>query len=411
MNRRLLLTFAVLAAVSSCQGCFGCPSPVDIPGSTLPTTCEAEQPLVEPQKLDILFVVDDSGSMKEEQEGVARELTAFIDQLKQAGGVRQDFHVGVLTTSVYQHSNQNGIVWWRVYPNGGVLRPVPDFLEDGGVEYETANERVLVGDDPELVTKFAKLVQQGVYGSGQETPYEAIRVALLTPLATTPLDAGGNEGFLRDGARLLIVVISDEDDCSEMARPSVVQVSDAPAVNNCTRDSNLLTPVSEYYRLFTQELKNSDGTPKEIIFAAIAPVGIDTKAAMEVVVDGKVKNIDCPTSNQGGMRHRAMAELFDPTLANLDSICRESYRETLIRIAELASVSQYLEVRNVPDERMLQLNIVRKDGTVQPCTLSNGGIVSFTRGVDGAPARLKFGGNCRRRADDQKVQVGLLCAM
>jgi hypothetical protein len=60
---------------------------------------------------------------------------------------------------------------------------------------------------------------------------------------------------------------------------------------------------------------------------------------------------------------------------------------------------------------MLQLNITRKDGTVQPCTMANGGIVSFTRGVDGAPARLKFGGDCRRRADDQKVQIGLLCAI
>lgn len=411
MTRRLQLAAAFLAAISSCQGCFGCQTPVDNPNSTLPTTCEAEQPLVEPQKLDILFVIDNSRSMKEEQEGVARELTAFIDQIKQAGGVRQDFHVGVVTTSVYQHSNQNGLIWWQPYKTGGALRPVPNFLDDGGIEYDTANERVLVGDDPELVTKFAKLVQQGVFGSGQETPYEAIRLALMTELATTSQDAGGNEGFLRDGSRLLIVVISDEDDCSETARPSKVQVSDDAAVNNCSRDSNLLTPVSEYHRMFTQDIKNLDGSPKEVIFAAIAPVGIDTKAAMEIVDNGMVKNIDCPTSNQGGMRQRAMSELFDPTLANLDSICRESYRDTLIRIAELASVSQFLEIRNVPDERMLQLNITRKDGTVQPCTMSNGGIVSFVKGVDGAPAKLKFGGDCRRRADDQKIQVGLLCAI
>lgn len=411
MTRRLQLAAAFLAAISSCQGCLGCQTPVDNPNSTLPKTCEAEQPLVEPQKLDILFVIDNSRSMKEEQEGVARELTAFIDQIKQAGGVRQDFHVGVVTTSVYQHSNQNGLIWWQPYKTGGVLRPVPNFLDDGGVEYDTANERVLVGDDPELVPKFAKLVQQGVFGSGQETPYEAIRLALMTELATTPQDAGGNEGFLRDGSRLLIVVISDEDDCSETARPSKVLVSDDPAANNCTRDSNLLTPVSEYHRMFTEDIKNLDGSAKEVIFAAIAPVGIDTKAAMEIVDNGMVKNLDCPTSNQGGMRLRAMSELFDSTLANLDSICRESYRETLIRIAELASVSQFLEIRNVPDERMLQLNITRKDGTVQLCTMSNGGIASFTKGVDGAPAKLKFGGDCRRRADDQSIKVGLLCAI
>jgi cell division protein ZapA (FtsZ GTPase activity inhibitor) len=410
MPHRLFVALVALAVVANCQGCLGCQSPVDAPNSTLPTACEQEQPLIEPQKLDILFVIDNSGSMKEEQEAVARELTAFVDQIKQAGGVRQDFHIGVITTSVYQHSTQSGVDWWLTYPNGGRLRPVPEFLEDGGVRYETGNERILVGDDPEVVAKFAKLVQQGTYGSGQETPFEAIRLALMSQLATTPLDAGGNEGFLRDGARLLVTVLTDEDDCSELARPSVVKVSDNPAINECTRQSNSLTPVSEYFRLFTQDLKNADGSPKEIIFAAIAPVGIDSKAAMEIVVDGKVRNIDCPTSNQGGMRMRQMAEMFDPTLANLDSICRSSFRETLIAIAELASVSQYLELKNVPDERMLQINITRKDGTLQPCTLANTGIVSYTKGVEGAPAKVRFGNQCRRRADDLKIQVSLLCA-
>ncbi|GMU63431.1 MAG: hypothetical protein AMXMBFR34_51940 [Myxococcaceae bacterium] len=411
MPRRYLLALAALAVVSNCQGCFGCQTPVDNPNSTLPRTCESEQPLIEPQKLDILFVIDNSGSMKEEQEAVARELTAFVDQIKQAGGVRQDFHIGVITTGVYQHSSVNGLDWWQVYPNGGRLRPVPDFYDDGGINWETDNERILVGDDPEVVEKFAKLVQQGTFGSGQETPFEAIRLALMSQLTTTPLDAGGNEGFMRDGARLLVTVLTDEDDCSELARPSVVVVSDDPAVNECTRQANSLTPVPEYFRLFTQELKNGDGSPKEGIFAAIAPVGIDTKAAMEIVDNGKVKNIDCPTSNQGGLRMKQMAELFDPTLANLDSICRSSFRETLIAIAELASVSQFIEVKNVPDERMLQVNITRKDGALQPCTIANQGIVSYTKGAAGAAAKVRFGNQCRRRADDQKVQIGLLCAL
>jgi len=410
MTRRFLLALAALAVVSNCQGCFGCETPVDKPGSTLPTDCNATEPLIEPQKLDILFVIDNSGSMKEEQEAVARELTAFIDQIKQAGGVRQDFHIGVVTTSVYQHSTQNGVEWFLPYPKqAGRLRPVPNFLPDGGVEYETDNERILVGDDPEVVAKFQKLVQQGTYGSGQETPWEAVRLALTGALATMPADAGGNGGFLRDRARLLVTVVSDEDDCSEMVRPSLVKVSDDPAVNECSKQSNLLTSVSEYHRILNEEIVNSDGTRKEVIYAAIAPVGIDTKAAQEIVEDGKVKNIDCPTSNQGGMRERQMAEMFDPTLANLDSICKASFRDTLIAIAELASVSQYLEVRNVPDERILQINITRQDGSIQPCTLSNQGIIGYRAGVDGGPALIHFGNQCRRRADDQALQVGLLC--
>jgi hypothetical protein len=410
-GRNRFAIFVVLSFVASCQGCFGCQtSPLDA-SSNLPRTCQSEAPLVEAQKLDILFVIDNSNSMVEEQAGVARELTTFVDQIRKAGGVRQDFHVGVVTTSVYLHSTQNGLDWYKTFPDqSGLLRPVPDFFADGGVNYDTTNERLLVGDDPDLGAKFERLVRQGVSGSGQETPFEATRLALLGDASTIPLAQGGNQGFVRDGARLLIVVLSDEDDCSEIVRPPLVKVSDSTLVSDCTAGQNSLYPVSEYYRLFTTQLNSSDGSPREMIWTAIAPVGRETKAAMAVIEGGQVRNIDCPTSNQAGFRHRAMAELFDPTLANLDSICKDSYHDTLIRIAELASVSQTLEVKNVPDEHMLQVAISRQDGTQATCTLANGGLTSFTREADGVTAKMQFGNQCQRRADDTSLKIRLLCA-
>jgi hypothetical protein len=216
---------------------------------------------------------------------------------------------------------------------------------------------------------------------------------------------------LRDGARLLIVVLTDEDDCSETIRPSRVRISDDPAVADCTQQSMSLTPVTEYHRLFTRDLKNSDDLSKEVIWTAIAPVGRSTKAALELVENGRVKNLDCPTSVQGGFRQRQMAEMFDPTLSNLDSICRDSFRQTLITIAELASVSQQIEVKNAPDPRMLQFSIMRKDNSVVNCTQTNGGLESVTP-VDGtSTTRIRFGGQCRRRADDQGIGIKLLCAI
>ncbi len=409
----------VIGFLASCEGCLGCKtSPLDASNSTIPRSCKAEAPLIEPQKLDILFVVDNSNSMREEQEAVARELTAFVDEIKQAGGVRQDFNVGVITTSVYQHSSQNGVIFLRDYPNqSGRLQPVPDRGTDGGVLLGTGSQRILSGEDPELVDKFARLVQQGVAGSGQETPFEAVRLALLTdvsvvtgPKGEQSILDGGNSGFLRDGARLLIVVITDEDDCSEINRPSRVKVSDNPAVADCTDQANSLTPVSEYHRLFSQQLKNSDGVAKEVIWTAIAPVGRATKSAMAIVDNGQVRNLDCPTSNQSGLRHRQLAELFDPTLVNLDSICRDSYRETLITIAELASVSQVIEVKNAPDPAMIQLSLTRKNGAVVKCTQFNGGLQSVTPIEATGTTRIRFGGDCKRRADDQGIGIRLLCA-
>lgn len=416
MNHRTLLAAAVLAFVASCQGCFGCKtSPVDNPENGLPQACQTQQPAIAPPKLDILFVIDNSNSMQEEQAGVATELTAFIDELKKGGGVPSDFNIGVITTGVYLHGQiGNAPPFNTEYPyQSGHLRPVPVVLDGGITDYDNLmGERLLVGTDPDLITKFDKLVRQGVSGSGQETPFEAVRLALTTPgLIDTPLAEGGNGGFLREGARLLIVALSDEDDCSEEARPSVVIINDDQGVNQCSVQANSLTTVSEYHRIFTEDLKNPDGTRKEVIWTAIAPVAIDTKAAQEIVDNGHVRNIDCPTSNQGGLRHRAMAEMFDSTLVNLDSICRTSYRDTLINIAQLASVVQSLEIDNVPDPGLLSFIITRADNKKETCTMSNNGLVNFSRSSDGKTAKVQFGNQCRRRADDISVTLKILCAL
>lgn len=412
MNSRLLF-FAVVSTLASCQGCFGCKtSPIDDPNLVLVRSCESAPPLIEPPKLDILFVIDNSNSMREEQEAVARELTGFIDELKKGGGVPTEFNVGVITTAVYLNGRVGGQTFLLNYPKqAGKLRPIPVELADGGVDFDDfSQERLLNGTDPELITKFAKLVKQGTTGSGQETPFEAVRLALLSDLATTPLAQGGNQGFQRDGARLLVVVLTDEDDCSETVRPPTVSVGDNGAVADCTEKEMQLQTVSEYHRLFTEELKNSDGTPKEIIWTAIAPVSTVNKSAQAFVDGNQVRNVDCPTSNQGGFRHRAMAEKFDTTLVNLDSICRASFRDTLINIAQLASVSQVIEIANVPDENLMQFSITRKDGAKENCTLSNQGIVSFTRNSEKGTARVQFGNQCKRRADDQSITVRMICA-
>jgi hypothetical protein len=409
-NTRFLLV-VLLGLMGSCQGCLGCKtSPIDNEALLLPRSCMSAPALAEPPKLDILFVIDNSNSMREEQDAVARELTGFIDELKKGGGVPSDFNVGVVTTSVYLNGRLgNQTFYTSSSKQSGRLRPIPLELADGGVDFENPmGERLISGDDPELVTKFGKLVRQGVTGSGQETPFEAVRLALLGDPAAVPLAQGGNQGFLRDGARLLVVVLTDEDDCSETVRPPLVSVGDDSAIADCTEHEMQLTPVSEYHRMFTEDLRNTDGTTKEIIWAAIAPVGVGTKAAMATLDGNQVRNIDCPTSNQGGFRHRKMAEMFDSTLSNLDSICRLSFRETLITIAQLASVSQTIEIKNVADGKLLQFAITRSDGTVENCTLQNEGIVSFT--PTGNSAKVRFGNQCRRRADDVSISIRQLCA-
>ncbi|MFY0523091.1 hypothetical protein ACN28I_07815 [Archangium gephyra] len=51
-----------------------CTTPVEEPGSTLPGRCQVDAPLISAQKTDLLFVIDNSGSMAEEQAAIATEL-------------------------------------------------------------------------------------------------------------------------------------------------------------------------------------------------------------------------------------------------------------------------------------------------------------------------------------------------
>ena len=133
MKSRTILATVVLVFVASCQGCFGCPSPISDPNLVLVRSCQSASPLIEPPKLDILFVIDNSNSMREEQEAVSRELTAFIDEIKNSGGVPTDFNVGVVTTSVYLNGRVGGQLFFLAFPKqNGKLRPVPTELADGG---------------------------------------------------------------------------------------------------------------------------------------------------------------------------------------------------------------------------------------------------------------------------------------
>ncbi|MEQ1567389.1 MAG: hypothetical protein ABMA64_17235 [Myxococcota bacterium] len=120
-------------------------------------------------KADVLFVVDDSASMAEEQQRLASNFAAFVDAVQ---GTEADWHLGVVTTDLAQAG------WLR----GGVIDP------------ETA--------DLDAVAAAALVV--GTTGDRVEQGFSAAELAL----------DGRNAGFLRPDARLNVVFFSDEDDQS-----------------------------------------------------------------------------------------------------------------------------------------------------------------------------------------------------
>ena len=147
--------------------------------------------LLEP-KVDILFVVDNSGSMSTHQQNLAANVDNFINNFFNT--IQIDFHIGILTTDddAGVHSNCCGIL---VGTPAFIDRSTPDFRK-------VLAARMLVGTN----------------GSTQEKSFDPIFKALSNPNLTGP-----NTGFLRSDAFLAIVFITDSEDQSAIATPRSLQ--------------------------------------------------------------------------------------------------------------------------------------------------------------------------------------------
>ncbi len=146
-------------------------------------------------KVDILFVMDNSCSMSEEQTSIASNFQAFI-QFADSQGL--DYQLGVTTTDV----DLGGEMGRLVHATG------PDTPFAGPV----ANKVVTPQSLPSPESLFALNIQRGINGSAFEQGLEGAYEALSNPLIFSD-----NAGFLRPDAVLSIIFISDEEDQSPQA--------------------------------------------------------------------------------------------------------------------------------------------------------------------------------------------------
>jgi len=149
-------------------------------------------------KVDVLFVIDDSCSMSDEQNDLVAAFPAFLDYFDDSG---LDYHVGVVSTDMNDPAKSGQLV------------------QDGA--YRWIDELTI---DPEGT--FTNMASLGVTGSANEKGLEAMAKAL------GQLSEPGeyNEGFRRDDAQLAVIVVSDEDDGSAMAPEAYVDFLTAQTI-------------------------------------------------------------------------------------------------------------------------------------------------------------------------------------
>ena len=193
-------------------------------------------------KMDILFVVDDSGSMGEEQSNLAANFPRFVEVLdayRTEGGNPLDYRLGVTTTGK-DFTTVINIVLPGLPPQTMTLMengPNGELQQSCGM-----TRKWIEASDPNVGTTFSCVAEVGTGGSSTEMPLLMTEMALTARVAD-----GSNAGFLREDALLAVVMLTDEDDCSRegnMAEISIDASNPAGAADEC--DDSLTMPVSRF---------------------------------------------------------------------------------------------------------------------------------------------------------------------
>jgi hypothetical protein len=146
-------------------------------------------------KSDVLWVVDCSGSMGDNQQNLADNFGAFIAW---ATTLDVDFHIAVVTTEVEPHPGYTGTP--------------PRVVNPGELIEVTGRPKIITNNTPDLIDAFTDLIMVGDSCSNTEAGLQGAHMALSEPLVSDPAK---NLGFLREDAKLYIICVSDEPDQSQ----------------------------------------------------------------------------------------------------------------------------------------------------------------------------------------------------
>lgn len=408
MNARRAPTWLLVVAAAASSGCASCET---LPEGAL-TQCEDSRIVPAAVQTDILFVIDDSGSMSQEQENLRSNLSLFIQALASAP-IANEFQIGVTTTAVANFDGTAQYPSGVPYPNGTLVAidrtggaPVPgDFVFSNGAFGGT---RILAAGSPTLVQDFEANVLVGTTGTGKEQPFLAARRAL-----EASVEGGVNAGFLRPGARLAIVFVSDEDDCSDSAR---IIPPTTTAGNNACHDLDVKQTDLDSIDAFAAFLRGPiAGAPRDVLVAAI--VGVDPATREPSCGQPQCLNQGCGSALDKGDRFVDLVGALGPVRTRLGSICDQSF-ETILRDIAGLLVSQTVPLEGTPaDWRMLVAGVERGGATI-PCTIGLEGTPDadpaladavYSPPREGSPASLTFQRNCRVQQGD-RIQLNVVCA-
>lgn len=244
--------------------------------------------------VDVLWVIDDSGSMQNEQELIADGFASFIASIEDTN---IDYHIGVITTDMDIGNSERGR-----------LLGVP---------------AVLTSED-DVHALFPARAMVGIGGSAKEQGISAALEAVSEPLAS-----GGNAGFLRKDAVLSIIYVSDEEDCSD---------------NGALGDEPPEACYTQYYKL----------ADRAALLADLLAVKQGGGRLLNSAIVGPPPEEACVESWEG----TRYAYLVEATGGILGSICEEDYSSILERMGlAVSGVLTTFQLSRNPVEDTIEVSV------------------------------------------------------
>lgn len=255
--------------------------------SILPASQSTFQGSTANNKVDMLWVIDTSGSMFTKQQLLASGFNSFANVFTTKGF---NFNMAIVTADTYAPGHV------PIGGQAGVFQGTPTVINTNTTNFATT---------------FQANVQFPVAGNSDAKKLDAIELALSPSLL-----AGSNSGFLRSDAHLAVILVSDDDDYDSTATVSSVKTF----LNNLKPDR---------FDVITRTYKKN---------YTVSAVIMDTLTA---------GNSTCPMPANNGLKAKQLA--LD-TNGSVASICEADFSAGLTTLSQrIAEAITEIPLARTPD--------------------------------------------------------------
>jgi hypothetical protein len=356
-------------------------------------------------RVDVIFIIDNSGSMAGKQAQLIGAVSRFVDDIKNRFG-NENFHIAVLTTGIksdecpdcsgavvdscINETGESGKYQDRI---GNITwsgdEPIFDHTSDVACRVVTSDRIDCLYDEVE--ERGTALV--GVSGCRYRRGLAAMKRA-LQPL----LNGAYNAGFYRQDIPLAVVLISDGEDCGEPGDvaegiPGVDERICSYAAKGVGPDGGgfhpqdpdskpyRLTPVEDYYNFLMDLKDNRTGMVK---FAAIVGV-TDVEDPLGTTIDYESTDPSaavlpaCTVPGCTGENCEALPATRAIQLAQMfgignngyvDTICKEDFSNSMVQLGNFVCCPNSLKLSEKPlDPELIGILINEEPLPLYSCSI------------------------------------------